>query len=105
MGSPTTTHFRAASGDDLEKLLKENHRYVSSLINKSNKDVGPQQPYRERDDIVVISDEAHRTQAGRLPRNMRLAPPNAAFIGFTGTPLSNQDQITKRIFGDYVFSV
>ena len=93
---------RAASGDDLEKLLKENHRYVFSLIHKFNKDVDPKQPYSERDDIVVISDEAHRTQAGRLARNMRLALPNAAFIGFTGTPLFKQDELTKRIFGDYV---
>ena len=93
---------RAASGDDLEKLLKENHRYVFSLIHKFNKDVDPKQPYSERDDIIVISDEAHRTQAGRLARNMRLALPNAAFIGFTGTPLFRQDEITKRIFGDYV---
>ena len=93
---------RAASGDDLEKLLMENHRYVFSLIHKFNKDVDPKQPYSERDDIIVISDEAHRTQAGRLARNMRLALPNAAFIGFTGTPLFKQDEITKRIFGDYV---
>ena len=93
---------RAASGDDLEKLLKENHRYVFSLIHKFNKDVNPKQPYSERDDIIVISDEAHRTQAGRLARNMRLALPNAAFIGFTGTPLFKQDEITRRIFGDYV---
>ena len=93
---------RAASGDDLDKLLKENHRYVFSLIHKFNKDVDPKQPYSERDDIIVISDEAHRTQAGRLARNMRLALPNAAFIGFTGTPLFKQDEITKRIFGDYV---
>ena len=55
---------RASSGDDLEKLLKENHRYVFSLIHKFNKDVNPEQPYSERDDIIVISDEAHRTQAG-----------------------------------------
>ena len=93
---------RAESGDDLEKLLKENHRYVFSLIHKFNKDVDPAQPYSERDDIIVISDEVHRTQAGRLARNMRLALPNAAFIGFTGTPLFRQDEITKRIFGDYV---
>ena len=93
---------RAESGDDLEKLLKENHRYVFSLIHKFNKDVDPAQPYSERDDIIVISDEAHRTQAGRLARNMRLALPNAAFIGFTGTPLFKQDEITKRIFGSYV---
>jgi len=93
---------RAASGDDLEKRLKENHRYVFSLIHKFNKDVDPKRPYSERDNIIVISDEAHRTQAGRLARNMRLALPNAAFIGFTGTPLFKQDQLTKRIFGGYV---
>ena len=93
---------RAASGDDLERLLKENHSYLFSLIHKFNKDVKPTEPYSERDDIIVISDEAHRTQAGRLARNMRHALPNAAFIGFTGTPLFKQDELTKRIFGDYV---
>jgi type I restriction enzyme R subunit len=93
---------RAASGTDLERLLKENHRYIFSLIHKFNQDVKPGEPYSERDDIIVISDEAHRTQAGRLARNMRLALPNAAFIGFTGTPLFRQDEITRRIFGDYV---
>jgi type I restriction enzyme R subunit len=93
---------RAASGTDLEKILKKNHRYAFSLIHKFNQDVKPGEPYSERDDIIVISDEAHRTQAGRLARNMRIALPNAAFIGFTGTPLFKHDQITKRIFGDYV---
>ena len=93
---------RAGSGDDLEKRMKENHRYVFSLIHKFNKDVDPKQPYSERDDIIVISDEAHRTQAGRLARNMRLALSNASFIGFTGTPLFKQDELTKRIFGNYV---
>jgi len=93
---------RPATGDDLERVLKENHPYVFSLIHRFNKDVDPKQPYSERDDIIVISDEAHRTQSGRLARNMRLALPNAAFIGFTGTPLFKQDEITKRIFGGYV---
>ncbi|MBM3560541.1 MAG: type I restriction endonuclease subunit R, partial [Alphaproteobacteria bacterium] len=93
---------RAVSGEHLEQLLKENHRYVFSLIHKFNQDVNPKEPYSERDDIIVISDEAHRTQSGRLARNMRLALPNAAFIGFTGTPLFKQDEITRRIFGDYV---
>jgi type I restriction enzyme R subunit len=93
---------RASSGADLEKLLKENHRYIFSLIHKFNQDVDPKKPYSERDDIIVISDEAHRTQSGRLARNMRVALPNAAFIGFTGTPLFKQDEITKRIFGGYV---
>jgi len=93
---------RATSGKALEQLLKENHRYVFSLIHKFNQDVKPNQPYSLRDDIIVISDEAHRTQAGKLARNMRLALPNAAFIGFTGTPLFSNDHLTRRIFGDYV---
>jgi type I restriction enzyme, R subunit len=93
---------RASSGAELERLLKENHRYVFSLIHKFNQDVKPGEPYSERDDIIVISDEAHRTQAGRFARNMRVALPNAAFIGFTGTPLFKRDELTKRIFGEYV---
>jgi len=93
---------RAGSGKELEQLLKQNLRYVFSLIHKFNQDVTPGEPYSDRDDIIVISDEAHRTQAGKLARNMRLALPNAAFIGFTGTPLFKHDELTKRIFGDYV---
>ncbi len=54
---------RAATGDDLERLLKENHPYIFSLIHKFNRDVDPKHPYSERDDIIVISDEAHRTQS------------------------------------------
>ncbi len=93
---------RAGSGRDLQQLLQQNHRYLFSLIHKFNQDVPPGEPYSDRDDIIVISDEAHRTQAGKLARNMRLALPNAAFIGFTGTPLFKNDELTKRIFGNYV---
>jgi type I restriction enzyme R subunit len=93
---------RAGSGKELQQLLKENHRYIFSLIHKFNQGVNPEEPYSRRDDIIVISDEAHRTQAGKLARNMRLALPNAAFIGFTGTPLFKNDNLTKRIFGGYV---
>jgi type I restriction enzyme, R subunit len=91
---------RAASGDDLRELLHGNHRFIFSLIHKFNKPIT--EPYSLRDDIIVISDEAHRTQAGRFARNMRLALPNASFIGFTGTPLFKHDELTKRIFGDYI---
>lgn len=93
---------RASSGEALKQLLQQNHRYLFSLIHKFNQDVNPEQPYSRRDDLIVISDEAHRTQAGKLARNMRLALPNAAFIGFTGTPLFENDELTKRIFGGYV---
>lgn len=91
---------RASSGEELQRLLGENHRFVLSLIHKFNRTVD--KPYSERDDIIVISDEAHRTQAGKFARNMRLALPNASFIGFTGTPLFKHDELTKRIFGGYV---
>jgi type I restriction enzyme R subunit len=93
---------RASSGKELQQLLSQNHRYIFSLIHKFNQSVNPEEPYSTRDDIIVISDEAHRTQAGKLARNMRLALPNAAFIGFTGTPLFKHDNLTKRIFGGYV---
>jgi type I restriction enzyme R subunit len=93
---------RAGSGKELEQLLQQNHRYVFSLIHKFSQDVRADRPYSARDDIIVISDEAHRSQAGKLARNMRLALPNAAFIGFTGTPLFKHDELTRRIFGDYV---
>ena len=93
---------RASTGADLENRLKENPSYLFSLIHKFNQNVDPNHPYNKSDNIIVISDEAHRTQGGRLARNMHLALPNASFIGFTGTPLFTQDELTKRIFGDYV---
>lgn len=98
---PKTTP-RAANGKELKALLQEDHRFIFSLVHKFNQPVGPDEPYSRRDDIIVISDEAHRTQAGKLARNMRLALPNASFIGFTGTPLFKNDQITRRIFGSYI---
>jgi len=93
---------RAANGKELKRLLEEDHRYIFSLIHKFNQDVTPDRPYSRRDNIVVISDEAHRTQAGKFARNMRMALPNACFLGFTGTPLFKSDHITRRIFGDYI---
>jgi type I restriction enzyme R subunit len=91
---------RAGSGKALQQVLQENHRYVFSLIHKFNQPVT--QPYSVRDDIIVLSDEAHRTQGGKFARNMRLALPNASFIGFTGTPLFKHDELTRRIFGSYI---
>jgi type I restriction enzyme R subunit len=91
---------RAGSGKELQEILRGNHRFVFSLIHKFNQPVT--EPYSERDDIIVVSDEAHRTQAGKFARNMRLAMPNASFIGFTGTPLFKHDELTRRIFGDYI---
>jgi len=91
---------RASSGTALREILQQNQRFMFSLIHKFNQEV--KEPYIERDDIIVMSDEAHRTQAGKFARNMRLALPNASFIGFTGTPLFKHDHLTRRIFGGYV---
>ena len=54
----------------------------------------------ERDNIVVMVDEAHRTQEGRLGIDMREALPNAKFIGLTGTPIATEDRNTWAMFGD-----
>ena len=94
---------RAGSGEQLKAFLADHHKsYIFSLIQKFNQKVEPDAPYSTRDDIIVITDEAHRTQYGELALNMRNALPNAARIGFTGTPLFKSDEITKRVFGGYV---
>ena len=93
---------RASSGEHLSGLLAEHKSHVFTLIQKFNQDVDPEAGYTHRDDVLVISDEAHRTQYGRLALNMRNALPNASYIGFTGTPLFTNDEITRQVFGDYV---
>ncbi len=93
---------RPASGEHLAALLQEHKAYVFTLVQKFNRDVLPEAGYSLRDDIIVITDEAHRTQYGTLALNMRNALPHASYIGFTGTPLFKDDEITRRVFGDYV---
>jgi type I restriction enzyme R subunit len=93
---------QASSRADLKQLLAEDHRYIFTLIHKF--DVNETEPCTQRSDIIVIADEAHRTQNGKLAEAMRLALPNASFIAFTGTPLMKdmEDQLTRDTFGDYV---
>ena len=93
---------RAANGAHLSRLLAKHNAYVFSLIQKFNREIIIGKGYTQRDDIIVITDEAHRTQYGTLALNMRNALPNASYIGFTGTPLFKDDQITRRVFGEYV---
>lgn len=93
---------RAANGAHLNRLLAQQKSHVFSLIQKFNREVEADQPYSDRDDIIVISDEAHRTQYGTLALNMRAALPNASYIGFTGTPLLSGDEPTKQVFGEYI---
>lgn len=90
----------ATSGDHLRKLLAEDHRYVFTLIHKFNEKV--EKAFENSENVIVISDEAHRSQYGLLAKNMRDSLPEAKFIGFTGTPLFKEDEITKKLFGDYV---
>ncbi|MFN2358916.1 MAG: DEAD/DEAH box helicase family protein, partial [Desulfotignum sp.] len=66
-------------------LLTQQKTHIFSLIQKFNQEISPDQPYTRRDDIIIVTDEAHRTQYGTLALNMRNALPNAACIGFTGT--------------------
>ena len=94
---------RAGSGAELKAMLADAHKhFVFSLIQKFNQPVTPENPYSTRDDIIVITDEAHRTQYGTLSLNMRNALPKASYIGFTGTPLFSSDEMTRRVFGNYV---
>lgn len=89
----------------LRELLGQDHRYIFTLIQKFiPPEKGQVMPVLSgRDDIVVITDEAHRSQYDTLAANMRLALPNASFLGFTGTPLiAGEEEETRRVFGDYV---
>lgn len=93
----------ATSGAHLKQLLSEDHRYVFTLIQKFGTKKGEVYPQlSDRQDIIVITDEAHRSQYDTLAMNMRTALPNAAFLGFTGTPLMAGEEKTKEVFGDYI---
>lgn len=93
--------------EHLRQLLAENNRYVFTLIHKFsiNPDKETEYPLiTDRKNIIVISDEAHRTQGGTYARNMRFfGLPNASYLGFTGTPIfKDEEELTKNIFGEYV---
>lgn len=95
---------QAGSRSHLKELLAGNERYVFTLIQKfSTADREPMPVLSERSDIIVMTDEAHRSQYDQLAANMRAALPNASFIGFTGTPLiQGEESRTREVFGDYV---
>jgi type I restriction enzyme, R subunit len=88
----------AASGAHLRELLRGNHRYVFTLIHKFQ----TSEMLCERPDVIVLTDEAHRSQYDTLALNMRAALPKALFLAFTGTPLIAGEERTKEVFGDYV---
>lgn len=102
-GAVTEEEVQAEDGDHLKELLREDHRYIFTLIQKFHTKKGETYPMiSARKDIIVITDEAHRSQYDVLAMNMRNALPNAAFIAFTGTPLIVGEEKTKDVFGDYV---
>lgn len=100
MGGLKAKQFIAQSGDDLRQKLMGNPSFVFSLIQKFNK--ADAEPIRPDHDIIVMSDEAHRTQNGVFADNLMHMLPTANRIGFTGTPLLRDDNITARTFGQYV---
>ena len=103
-GATAREDVRATSGEHLKELLRGNERYIFTLIQKFRNEPG--QPYpllSERADVIVITDEAHRSQYDIFALNIRNALPNAGFIGFTGTPLiKGEEERTREVFGDYV---
>ncbi|MDP3229519.1 MAG: type I restriction endonuclease subunit R [Acidovorax sp.] len=91
------------NSEELRKFLGQNKRLVFTLIQKFRFDKGAKYPVlSDRDDIVVIVDEAHRTQYKTLAENMRAGLPNASYLAFTGTPLLGRERKTNEWFGDYV---
>ena len=94
------SQYIATSGSDLVQKLKGNPSFIFTLIQKFNKP--NEEPIYPDHDIIIISDEAHRSQYGIFADNMMKLLPTAARIGFTGTPLLSSDNITARTFGGYV---
>ena len=98
-GAVYENEVHADSVEHLQQLLKEDHRHVFTLIHK----FAEAKELSNRGDVIVMADEAHRTQYDRMAANMRIALPKAAFIGFTGTPLmAGGEEKTRETFGDYV---
>ena len=88
----------ASSGAHLRELLRGNHRYVFTLVHKFQ----TPEALTDRSDVIVLTDEAHRSQYDTLALNMRAALPKALFMAFTGTPLIAGEERTREVFGDYV---
>ena len=98
---------QAQSRRHLRTLLEGNERFMFTLIQKFGVDAGEEiGVLSARDDIIVMVDEAHRSQYATFAANMRTALPDAGFIGFTGTPLmagpGTSGEKTRAVFGDYV---
>lgn len=92
-----------SNSEQMRDFLSMRKRIVFTLIQKFRWPKGLDYPLlSERDDIIVIVDEAHRTQYESLAENMRVGLPNAQYLAFTGTPLLTKGGKTKEWFGGYV---
>jgi len=100
LGGVKASKYIAQSGDDLIGKLKSNPSFIFTLIQKFNKPYA--EPIIPNYDIIIMSDEAHRSQYGIFAENMVALLPTASRIGFTGTPLFSNDAITERTFGGYI---
>ena len=101
------TPVQAENRDHLKQLLQvASGGVVFSTIQKFGVPKGERFPrLSDRRNIVVITDEAHRSQyefIDGFARNLRDGLPNASFIGFTGTPIECDDRSTPAVFGDYI---
>jgi len=89
----------------IQKFLPEIIEKIDVGEGKTRNIKGQFEQLSDRRNIVVIADEAHRSQYDFMDgfaKHMRDALPNASFIGFTGTPIENTDKNTQAVFGDYI---
>jgi len=101
----STLAKRASSIKDLKDRLSHlGSELIFTTIQKFKDDPDANNKLTDRDNIIVLTDEAHRTQYSMLAGNVRQALPNASFLGVTGTPISNSNRDTMRVFGDIVSS-
>lgn len=97
------TKCRPKDSEDLRAMLQTNTRYIFTLIHKFRFPKGQTYPTLSlRNDIIVIIDEAHRTQYKDLAENMRTGLPNAQYMAFTGTPLFGSKKLTFKWFGENI---
>ena len=97
-GYPNKT-IRAKSSKHLGELLENPHgKTIMSTLQKFG---AKNEVYTDKR-VIVLVDEAHRTQYGYTAVDMRNAMPNAVFFGFTGTPISKKDRVTVDEFGDII---
>lgn len=91
------------NSDEMRDYLGQGKRIVFTLIQKFRWPKGKTYPIlSDSSDLIVIVDEAHRTQYQALAENMRAGLPRASYLAFTGTPLLGRDRKTNQWFGDYV---